>query len=370
MRLAGYHSETFTKGFYGDLHIRGDWDILLEEKYGIIRLTNLSHYIAFIESLFKYDIFAIPFTGYFLGWTPLWRIEAYLLKLANKKTILLPFGGDCFVYRNVRSTSMVHALLMSYPKEAKNQGKINNKVTYWCQHGDVVIPGIVGPDGFGRWDVLMPSQLHIDLDEWGCSQRKSLADGYSQTVYITHAPNHRGFKGTEFIIESVKQLQTEGLKVELILIENKPNVEVKRILQEETDILAEQIIFTGHGLNGLEGMASGLPIICNLEDETYTLPLRRYSFLNECPIVSACPETLTDVLRKLVTQPELRQKIGKSGREYVEKYHGLDSAQFLFKEVIEYIYGRRESLINLFHPILGEYNKRKPVIEPPLIESH
>ena len=68
-------------------------------------------------------------------------------------------------------------------------------------------------------------------------------------------------------------------------------VEIK-ILQDETDILVEQIIFTGHALNGLEGMACGLPVLSNLEDESYTRHLRRWSYLDECPIVSTCPENL------------------------------------------------------------------------------
>ena len=75
------------------------------------------------------------------------------------------------------------------------------------------------------------------------------------------------------------------------------------------------------------------------------------------------------MLRKLVTRPKLRAELGRAGREYVEKYHGLDSAKYLFGEVIEYVYGRRESLINLYHPLLGEYPKRKPRVKHPLVNN-
>ena len=84
-----------------------------------------------------------------------------------------------------------------------------------------------------------------------------MADGASEVVKITHAPNFRGFKGSEFIINAVEKLQKEGFKIELNLLEKLKNHEVKKILQDETDILVEQIIFTGHALNGLEGMACG-----------------------------------------------------------------------------------------------------------------
>ena len=368
MRLAGYSSETFTNGFFSVIHKREDWDVLIQEKYRFMVIQSPKCYLAFIESLFRYDIFVVPFSGYFLGSTPLWRVEAWMLRLAKKKIIVIPYGSDSYVYRNIRSTNTLHGLLMSYPKDSRNQDKIFDKVAYWCRQGDVVIPGMMGPDGFGRWDILTPSSLVIDEKDWIPSNRLSYADGTLDTVYVVHTPNHRGFKGTEFIMESVRQLQEERLKVELILIEKKQNSDVKRILKEEADILVEQII-TGYALSGIEGMASGLPTISNLEDDTYILPFRRWSFLNECPLVSASPETLTDVLRKLVKQPKLRHQLGKAGREYVEKYHGLDSAQYMFGEVIEYLYGRRESLINLYHPLLSEYSKRKPRIEFPSVNA-
>jgi hypothetical protein len=167
----------------------------------------------------------------------------------------------------------------------------------------------------------------------------------------------------------VRTLQAEGLKVELLLLEKMQNTEVRRVLQEDTDILVEQLIFTGHGLNGLEGMACGLPVISNLDDDDYILPMRRWSFFSECPIVSATPENLVDVLRRLVTRPELRLQLAMSGRQYAEKYHGLDSATYLFGEVIEYVYGRRDSLINMYHPLSSEYTKRSPKIVPPLVNN-
>jgi hypothetical protein len=368
IRQAGYSSETFVNGFY-PIHKRSDWDIVIQEKYKFIPIVQFRFFPAFLEALFKYDVFVINFGGFFLGSTPLRSFEALFLKIAKKKTILIPIGGDSYVYRNIRSTSVIHGLMMSYAYVSKEQESIFRQVAYWCKNGDVVMPGFMGPDGFGRWDVLMPTMWCIDLVEWTASKRMSLADGVSDTVYIAHASNHRGFKGTEFIVEAVKKLQEEGLKVELIVLEKIENSEVKRILREDTDILAEQIIYTGNGFNGLEGMASGLPTICNLESEDYTLPFRRWSFLDECPVVSGSPETLVDVLRKLITRPELRHQLGNAGREYAEKYLGFESAQYLFGEMVEYLYGRRDSLINLYHPLLGEYPKRKPRVRHPLVKN-
>jgi hypothetical protein len=365
---AGFDSETYTGDFYSTINKRQDWDRILSEEFPYV-WWPIKPYFAFLASLFRYDVFFMSFDGFFIGNTPLRAFQALLLNLAGKKIIVIPYGSDSYVYRNIRSAGTLHGLLMSYPAASMRQESKLRDVQYWVKHAHAVLPGFMGPDGFGRWDVLMPSTLMLDLQSWEVSKRNSSSRGDVDHVVVAHAPNHRGFKGTEFLIAAVDQLRSQGLKVKLLLLEKLQNSEVRRILREEADILVEQIIVTGHGLNGLEGMASGLPTISNLEDETYVLPMRRWSFFGECPLISATPENLIDVLRKLVTRPELRKQLGRAGRQYVEKYHGYDSAQYLFTNVIDYVYGRKESFINLYHPLLGEYPNRLPKIQHPLVNN-
>lgn len=368
MKEAGFNSETFTDSYCYLINERNEYDRVVQDEYLFWPLF-IKYYFAFIGSLFRYDIFFISFNGFFLWRTIMSRYEAFFLKLANKKIVVIPFGCDSYSYNRVRSVSLIHGLNSSLPDAAKNQKKIFNRVEYWTKNGDVIIPGFLSPEGFGRWDVLVPSPLIIDLKQWTLSSRINNADGVQKVVKITHAPNFRGFKGSEFIIDAVKKLQKEGLKVELNLLEKLKNSEVKDVIQHETDILVEQIIFTGHGLNGLEGLACGLPVLSNLEDETYTRHLRRWSYLDECPIVSSCPENLIENLRILITNPDLRREIGRASRLYVEKYQGFEAGQYLFGEVIKFLQGHRDSLINIYHPILGEYSIGKPIIEHPLKEN-
>jgi hypothetical protein len=368
MRAAGFASETFTTDFYHVINKRSDWDRLLQEHYRAVP-GRWRKYAAFIHALFRYDIFFMPFSGFFIGATPAWRLQAFLLRLAGKKSVLMPYGADAYSYRRVRSVALIHGLLMSYPGAARDQTRLAGQIDYWCRHADAVITGIMGPDGFGRWDALVPSNIFLDVDEWRASRRNSSHDGRTGTVRIAHAPNHRGFKGTEFVVEAVKRLQAEGLSVELLLLERMQNSEVKRSLAEEADILVEQLICTGHGLNALEGLASGLPVVSNLEDDDLLQVFRRWSYFSECPIVSGSPENLVDVMRKLVTRPALRRTLGAAGRSYVEKYHGLDSAAYLFTAVVQFLRGERDSLINLYHPLLGECPRRLPPVDHPLVNN-
>lgn len=369
MKEAGYDSTTFMLTYYGNINKKDDFD-----EYIADRLPGLPLFLKlpflFWESLWRFDVFVLPFHGWLLGQTALWRLEAPLLHLAGKKILIIPYGSDAYVYRDVRSISLQHGLLASYPAAARQQEAIRKKVSYWARHADCITPGVMGIDGIGRWDVLSVSPLCIDTGTWQASGRLSQADGRREIVYIAHTPNHTGFKGTEFLEDAVSALQQEGLKVELLLIQNKQNDEVQRILQEDTDILAEQLIFTGHGISAVEGMASGLPVISNLEDPTYTTVFRRWSFLNECPIVSSCPETIKDTLRTLVMNPDLRAQIGKAGREYAEKYHSYEAAQYMFGSVIDKIWhGKDIDLINLYHPLKGAYPQSRPAISHPLTHN-
>jgi hypothetical protein len=226
------------------------------------------------------------------------------------------------------------------------------------------------PDGLGRTDALPYNPLTIDTRNWKPKKVYSANDGINGNVKIIHTPNHRGCKGTEFLIQAINELKSEGVMVDLILLEGVPNDEVKRIMQEKADILADQFISVAYALSGIEGMAVGLPVLANLEDSEYTTAFRRYSYLDECPILSSTPESLKKILRVLIRNPKLREELGKAGRQYVEKYHSEETAQYLFGAVYEKIWhGKDVDLINLFHPLKSDYNRSKPLVKHPLVEN-
>jgi glycosyltransferase involved in cell wall biosynthesis len=207
----------------------------------------------------------------------------------------------------------------------------------------------------------------IDTDEWKPHGAK-MEHRVNGAVRILHAPNHRGIKGTEYILAAVNQLKAEGLAVELVLAERISNNQIRRLMQE-VDILADQLILPGFGLNAIEGMASGLPVIANLEDRAATEVFRRYSFLNECPIVSAGLGTIVEALRVLATNRPLRSELGVAGRAYVEKYHSYATAQYLFSSIYRKFAGEEVDLMNLYHPLKSSYCRDKTIISHPLIEN-
>jgi glycosyltransferase involved in cell wall biosynthesis len=303
-----------------------------------------------------------------LGGTPIWWLEPVIFKFNSKKVVVIPYGSDAYVYRRIRSVNLIHGLMISYPNAARLQNPIAKRVAKWTEYADAVLPSGMGNDGIGRWDTLLPTTLYLDLKVWKKTERNSDADGYNCEVVIAHAPNHRGAKGSEFVIDAIDKLQRSGLKCRLVLLEGMQNSQVKDILQRDVDILVEQLLH-GTGLNGLEGMACGLPVVSNFEEDSYWDIYRTFSYFDECPGVSASSKSIESVLRVLITTPRLRKLLGEASRSYVEKYHGIDSAKYLFENVLDFIYGRSKSIINLYHPLIGEYPKRKPKIEHPLIKN-
>jgi glycosyltransferase involved in cell wall biosynthesis len=136
-------------------------------------------------------------------------------------------------------------------------------------------------------------------------------------VRIAHAPNHRGFKGTHYLIEAVEQLSREGHRIELNLIEKIPNRQALEIYRS-ADIVFDQCLIGFHGYFALEALALGKPVIVYIRHpHLYLLaPV-------ECPFINARSDQLLVTLRELVLDRPRLRSLGIRGREYIEKYFSL-----------------------------------------------
>ena len=90
----------------------------------------------------------------------------------------------------------------------------------------------------------------------------------------------------------------EGYDIELDLIERVSNKRPS-LRVAAADVYVDQLLF-GYAMAALEAMALGKVVISGLEDTPDYRLFRRYSYLDECPIVPASPETIADVLRDLI----------------------------------------------------------------------
>ena len=373
--LTDFDSTTISSTFFEKINKRSDFDLFYEDiiERNYERLPDFLkkaclHYLIVDFFLRNADVIVTSFESLNIDLP----FDFYqLFKNAGIKFVVIPYGSDFWRYSQVEDESYKFGLMCHYPNEGIRENVIKNSINYWNEKADLVCLSS-SIDGVSRYDIFPVNILCLDLIDWKTKKIYSKADGINGEVIIVHTPNHRSIKGTEFLIHAIEELRSEGFKIRLMLLEGIQNDEVKNILIEKADILVEKLTYSVYGLSGIEGMAIGLPVISNLENEKMTRAFRRYSYLDECPLLSSNPETIKRDLRALIINPTLRSELGLAGRKYAIKYHSYNAFQEIFKKMIDKIWFNKDvDLMNMFHPLNPDsYNNKSPKIEHPLIENN
>ncbi len=332
LEALGYDSVTFAD-IVAPINRREDFDVHRDAFLpGVPRADLARDYFVFVWALRRADVFSWYFNRGYLTDSGLAWLECWLLHLAGKKIILSPFGGDIAVVGEIGL--MEPWLLQDYPELVETSAAARRRILHLCRHGDLVIRNY--QYGFlPRADVLWPTMIAIDTDQWDVAEQDGArADGHNGEVVVVHAPNHRGIKGTQQLIDAIQQLQAEGLRVRLDLIEGRPNEEVRRAIQR-ADIVADQFI-AGYALFAIEGMSSGKPVMSALAwmppEVAHTPALRA------CPIVDTDVSNLVGNLRGLIEDPVRRQELGRAGREFVLRYHAYEPVARTWSALIEHVW--------------------------------
>lgn len=336
MRQAGYETLTLVHDIYA-IHTPDDFDRHIDSFSGQpgcasslarIRGRTMTDYAAFAWLLRHYDVFHFFFDGGFLRRTPLRFLEVQLLHLAGKKVIAMPYGSDVAIPSRIQSVEWRDGLLVEYPDLGKNEPRRQRWIDYFCSHADYVVACLVHFETLPRWDLLTIHYYPIDADAWAADEKSSGHDGLTGSVTVLHAPNHRALKGTEALLSACEELRQEGFQVSLRLLERVPNSQVQSEMQA-ADIVADQFIL-GYALTAMEGMSLEKPVLSNLSDDRYYGRFRSQTRLADCPVVSTTPKDLKDTLRRLVTDPGLRDELGAAGRRYVLREHSYPAMAHLW----------------------------------------
>jgi glycosyltransferase involved in cell wall biosynthesis len=346
LRSAGFDSYTVVDAVFA-INSTSDFDELVfgENGYqGFLKdiRTRLRYFKKFLKN---YDIFITNFDGGILRGTKLRFFENFFLKTAGRKIIVWPYGGDSYVYSLMIDHTFRYGLTQSYPELAKNDPDALKRIYHFSKYADFIVGNIPHNEACPKSDILTVACYGVDTEEWRApADFRHINDGTpGKTVKIIHAPNHPAVKGTNFIVAAVEQLKAEGLDVELEIVRNVKH-DVLRDKMKNCDIIAAQCLY-GYASTEIEGMSLSKPVITNMENGGYYDAARNYTYVRNCPLVSAAPDQVAAKLRELVKNPQLRYEIALKGRDYVEKYHSLAGQGALWGAIIRKVWeGSQENI--------------------------
>ncbi len=309
------------------------WEIPwhVQRFYALYQLLALPRYIGFLWSLLHFDLFQYYFDHQQLHGTVVGSLELRILKAAGKLIVLFPYGGDVILpgmraYGGADFYDLV-ARDYQYSATAKWRHQVRRQISLASQSADYIISVVPYLD-------IMPvvhlkyHYVAIDVAEWTYHEVAS-----HPKVRIVHASNHRHNKGTDIIVQVCQELEAAGYPIEFRLLEKIPREETKRICAE-SDIVIEQLLSGNIGMFGIECMAMGKPVVAYLREDI----LEHHPWMTECPIANANPATLRERLIELINDPAQRQRLGKDGRSYVERYHSLEAIGALSDRIYRHVW--------------------------------
>lgn len=163
----------------------------------------------------------------------------------------------------------------------------------------------------------------VDLKKWAFVGTEP-----GEVLRVVHAPSRRGVKGTERVLSVVEKLQSEGIRIELRLVENIPNEEAREIYKW-ADVVIDGLKMGWYAVLAVEAMALGKAVVCYIRDD-----LKHY-LPYPLPLAVANPDNLYSVLKDLALNPEEVRSLGQRGRQYVEELHDAEKVTDILLGIYE-----------------------------------
>lgn len=279
-----------------------------------------------IYALSHYDIFHVHSNCSLFFGSSFWGNNSDLpyLKKMGKKVVQSywgycdnrrmedPSGGvisECDVCRQLR------------PVCCENKA-YNKLISRSLQYSDVMLTNARAVTQYGIYKWM---DNPIDLKRYSFSykdipKKYRLENNGKIKIYHSfgNATKRDDVKGTKFIIEAVNRLEKEGYNVELIYINDVQHSDI-RYYQAQADIVVDQLYCGWYGSTGAECLSLGKIVI------TYVNPdVANYVEKNlgrELPVVSATTNTIYDVLKDILDNPDKYEVYKTRARKFAEQYH-------------------------------------------------
>jgi glycosyltransferase involved in cell wall biosynthesis len=141
------------------------------------------------------------------------------------------------------------------------------------------------------------------------------------TPKVLHVSNNRALKGTDLIVEAMKELSSEGSNFEFELVENQSNKDVLERMSRSHILIDQVLPGTADlpsiiGMVSLEAMARGKAVVTTFDHE-----FRQH--YPGCPAVAIDygKSQLKEAVRNLIADLDQANRLGVLGREYISDHH-------------------------------------------------
>lgn len=258
-----------------------------------IREYNIFHFFWGI-SLFDFWIF----TG----------IDLPLLKRLNKK-VVVHFRGTDLIDIKYYNYLIAKARGEDTKEPAKSRPDQIARLNQWRKYADCLLVSTPDLMRIVPEAILVPQVVDVSSIKQFCKQTQN------EVFRLGHAPTRRNTKGTDFIKDAVTNLNKQGYKIELDLIENElPSKVLSRF--SECDAGIDQLLSGWYGKVSVELMAMGKPVLCNIDQRYDTV-------VQDLPIVNVSTATLEDELKHLIVNPGILKINSKRSIEFSDRYHDV-----------------------------------------------
>lgn len=153
----------------------------------------------------------------------------------------------------------------------------------------------------------------LDLSEWSY-----IGIEKKDRPLVVHAPSNGPVKGSKFAKAAIDTLQSEGLAFYYKSIQGMAHKDAIE-WYKRADIIIDQLLIGATGVLTLEAWALGKPCVVYLREDLF----KPFYNTNKLPVANANPDTITDVLRKLIKDHEWRMHLSREGRRTVEEHHDI-----------------------------------------------
>jgi glycosyltransferase involved in cell wall biosynthesis len=316
-----------------------------------------AHWRALVDLLLRGDVWSAHYDSLFFPAGSRANDVAFrLIRLAGIRIIVSAHGGDVLHHDGVLTRfDWIERTQRDYPGwDLKAQAAIvHERMRLFDRHAAMVLPGDSTLRRFLRRNDLMFKYFPVDTE----ALRVHVQAGNHAIPVVVHAPNHRFTKGTDALLAAVARLQERGVACELRLVEGVPRTDALAIYAT-ADIIADQFCGGAFGAFALEGLALGKPVLTYLDEEHLGDP--RFNL----PIVNTNPENIESVLSVLLQSPALRERLGRAGREGVERYQSVQAMAEVWRVIYEHVWwGRPLDLSQTAH--FSAERQPRPLTEDP-----